>query len=162
MTTQEALAQAHPKIRTPLAAAIQEAEAALTGRAKFRITSVYRDPKEQQALYAKGRTTPGEIVTNAPPGSSYHEYCLAVDFTLVIDGKQLSWDTKKDWDGDHLSDWMEVVVIFKKHGFVWGGDWKGKLKDGPHFDMTFGYNWRILKMKRNAKDFIPGTQYVNI
>src|SRR5574342_134251 len=31
------------------------------------VTQAYRDPAEQARLYAQGRTTPGAIVTNAPP-----------------------------------------------------------------------------------------------
>lgn len=161
MTQEQFISQFHPKVRPFAIAALQEANAALTGPAKAVLTSVLRDPKEQAILYAKGRTTPGPKVTDAPPGSSYHEYGLAGDFSLQINGKNLSWDTRKDWDGDRQSDWMEVVVIFKKHGFKWGGDWHS-FKDMPHFDMTFGYNWRTLLKKRNAKDFIPGTQYLNI
>lgn len=31
---------------------------------------------------------------------------------------------KKDFDGDGKADWMEVVAVFKKYGWEWGGDWK--------------------------------------
>jgi hypothetical protein len=36
------------------------------------------------------------------------------------------------------------------------------FNDLPHLEMSFGYNWRDLLKKYNAKDFIPGTVYVNI
>lgn len=38
-----------------------------------------RSMQEQARLYAQGRTTPGPIVTHAPPGSSYHNFGAAVD-----------------------------------------------------------------------------------
>jgi len=151
----------HPSIRTATMIAVTSAQAALTGRAQPRITFGLRTFEEQQALYDQGRTKPGQKVTNAKPGQSYHNYGLAIDVALLIDGKELSWDTGKDWDGDKQSDWMEVVAAFKKAGFAWGGDWR-TFKDMPHFEMTFGHDWRELLAKHEAKDFIQGTEYVNI
>jgi peptidoglycan LD-endopeptidase CwlK len=151
----------HPKLRDEALLIYNEINAALTGRAKVRFTFTLRSFEEQQAIYNQGRTTPGNIVTNAKPGSSYHNYGLAIDIALLIDGKDISWDTKADWDGDKQSDWMECVVIFKRHGWKWGGDWVS-FKDMPHFEKTFGYDWRQLLEKYNNKDFIPGTKYVNI
>ena len=42
----------------------------------------------------------------------------------------------EDTDGDGKADWMEIVTIFKRYGFEWGGDWK--FNDAPHFQKTFG------------------------
>jgi peptidoglycan L-alanyl-D-glutamate endopeptidase CwlK len=39
-----------------------------------------RTMEEQAALYAKGRTIIGKIVTKAKPGESYHNYGLAFDW----------------------------------------------------------------------------------
>src|SRR5699024_12147382 len=39
----------------------------------------YRSHAEQNALYAQGRTKPGNIVTNARRGQSLHNYGLALD-----------------------------------------------------------------------------------
>jgi peptidoglycan L-alanyl-D-glutamate endopeptidase CwlK len=39
-----------------------------------------RTMEEQAALYAKGRTSKGKIVTKARPGESYHNYGLAFDW----------------------------------------------------------------------------------
>jgi peptidoglycan L-alanyl-D-glutamate endopeptidase CwlK len=60
-----------------------------------------------------------------------------VDICLIIDGKTASWDFKKDFDLDGIADWMEIVRIFKKYGWEWGGDWR-KFPDAPHFQKTFG------------------------
>jgi len=151
----------HPAIRPATTRAIQAASAALTGRSQPIITFGLRTFEEQQAIYDQGRTKPGQIVTNAKPGQSYHNYGLAIDVALLIDGKTISWDTSKDWDGDKQSDWMEVVAIFKKEGFAWGGDWR-TFKDMPHFEMTFGHNWRELLALHEAGKFIAGTIYVAI
>jgi len=33
----------------------------------------------------------------------------------------------------HFSDIPQVVDAFKNEGWVWGGDWSGRSKDGMHF-----------------------------
>ena len=33
---------------------------------------------------------------------SYHNYGLAIDIVLIIDGKSASWEIKKDFDGEQL------------------------------------------------------------
>ena len=43
------------------------------------ITDGYRSHEEQAELYAKGRTKPGQIVTYAKPGWSWHNFGLAID-----------------------------------------------------------------------------------
>lgn len=152
MTNQEYIDKLHPAVRTAALQAVAEANARLTGRAQFKIAFGYRTFEEQQEIYNQGRNGhPGMIVTNAKPGQSYHNYALALDGALLIDGKSLSWDTGKDWDGDRQSDWMEVVAAFKKFGWAWGGDWR-TFKDMPHFEMTFGHNWRQLITFPKDKD----------
>lgn len=133
----------HPKLREEALQIIGEIGCVLTGRAMFRIVSVLRSMSEQQRLYDQGRTTPGPVVTNAKPGYSLHNYGLACDGVLIIDGKTVSWDFKKDWDGDNKSDWTEVVEVFKKYGWEWGGDWK-TFVDMPHFQKTFGKSIKEL------------------
>lgn len=44
------------------------------------IVQDYRTYAQQDALYAKGRTTSGSIVTNAKGGQSNHNFALAVMF----------------------------------------------------------------------------------
>lgn len=114
------------------------------------ITQAVRTIAEQNALYAKGRYgNAGPIVTNAPGGTSYHNYGLAIDFALYTpDGKQVKWDEFVDYDRDGVRDWMEVVQIAKKLGFEWGGDWVG-FRDSPHFQMDFGYS--IARLQRGER-----------
>jgi peptidoglycan L-alanyl-D-glutamate endopeptidase CwlK len=152
----------HPKVRDEVRKIFELCEQSLNGRAKIRIAQGLRTIPEQDALYAQGRTKPGKIVTNARGGSSYHNYGLAVDFVLIVDGKTASWDMKTDWDGDKVADWMEIVKIFQDNGWEWGGNWKS-LKDYPHFQKTFGYSIGDLKIKYNKGDFIKGSNvYLNL
>jgi peptidoglycan L-alanyl-D-glutamate endopeptidase CwlK len=106
------------------------------------ITQGYRSIAEQDALYAKGRTTPGPKVTNAKGGESYHNFGLAVDFCLMTKDGKVTEDGYS-WD-DTCADWKKVVQIFKAKGFKWGGDFKS-FKDTPHFEMTFGFSTAQLQ-----------------
>lgn len=142
----------HPKCRQQALDAYYEAVKATPVGVHPFIVETLRSFERSNDLYAQGRTKLGDIVTNAKAGQSYHNYGLAIDFCLMIDGKM-------NWQVD--ANWRVVVNIFKKHGFSWGGDFKS-IKDYPHFEMTFGYNWRSLLQKCNAKDFIPGTKYLNL
>ncbi|MHA6530240.1 M15 family metallopeptidase [Paenibacillus sp. BAC0078] len=109
------------------------------------ITAGMRSFAEQNALYAQGRTKKGDIVTNARGGSSYHNYGLAIDFALLLpDGQSVSWDMKRDGDGDKLADWQEVVQEAKKLGLEWGGDWTS-FQDYSHLQMAFGLTTAQLK-----------------
>jgi peptidoglycan L-alanyl-D-glutamate endopeptidase CwlK len=107
--------------------------------------------EEQDALYQKGRTRPGPKVTNAKPGTSYHQYGLAIDFCNQINGK-LVWKVDKNW--------MKVVGLYKAAGWSWGGDWKG-FQDQPHLEKTFGYHWRDL-LKKHQNEEVDKNGYVII
>lgn len=129
---------------------------ALTGSAICRFAYTLRTFAEQDALYAQGRTILFDSqgnrlgqVTKAKAGQSFHNYGLALDFVL-IDGKKASWDTIKDFDGDSVADWMEVVNLFKQSGWTWGGDFKS-IKDKPHVEKTFGLTWQQCLDKYNSK-----------
>lgn len=123
----------HPAIRDKTRQFINEAE---KQGIKIRITSGYRTYEEQNKLYAKGRTTSGDIVTNAKGGQSNHNFALAIDVVQIING---SANYKK-------SDWNKIAEIGKSIGFSWGGDWKG-LVDKPHFEMLFGNTLASLQNK---------------
>ena len=147
---------------------------ALNGRAICRFAYTLRTFLEQDALYAQGRTklfdSNGKklgIVTKAKGGQSIHNFGLALDIVLIKDKdgngtfESASWEDNVDFDKDGKADWMEVVEILKRNNWVWGGDWKS-FKDKPHFEKTFGHTWKTLLPKHNAKDFIPGTNYVKL
>lgn len=152
----------HPKIREEVLNIYNEANNKLTNY-YLRFAYTLRTFQEQDFLYQQGRTRPGTIVTWAKPGQSYHNYGLAVDICLISpDGKMASWDTKTDFDKDGVSDWMEVVAVFKKYGWEAGIDWKSPKQDTPHFQKTLGYSTSSLLEKFKNGDFIEGTKYVNI
>lgn len=160
------VAALHPKIRVEVAELIDKAEEKLPGVA-IRVVQGGRTFPEQDALYAKGRTAPGRRVTNSKAGQSYHNYFLAFDIALMYDKdkngtyESLSWDTLKDFDRDGEADWMEVVDIFEQAGYVWGGRFSN-FSDNPHFEKTFGNNWRQLLEKYRRKEFIQVTEYLAI
>lgn len=109
------------------------------------ITQGLRTFAEQNALYEQGRSKPGAKVTNAKGGYSYHNFGLAIDFAVLLpDGSSVTWDMKRDGDGDKVADWSEAVQEAKALGFGWGGDWSS-FKDYPHFDMTFGLSTADLR-----------------
>lgn len=85
--------------------------------------------EEQEALFAKGRTTPGPRVTNAGPGFSNHNYGIAVDVGLfTLDGKYLE-------DTPFYKDIGSVVAKFPQ--LEWGGSWK-TISDEPHVQYRTG------------------------
>lgn len=88
-----------------------------------------------------------------------HNYGLAFDICLELDGKIISWDVDKDFDDDRIADWMEVVDVFKALGFKWGGDWK-TLKDMPHFEVDVPLE--VLKRLYANQMFIEGSKYVSL
>lgn len=151
----------HPSIRSKVREALRLSNLALTGKAQVELAQGTRTWVEQGILYSQGRTRPGLKVTNAKAGDSIHNYGLAVDIFLLIDGKIASWDVKKDWDSDGQSDWMEVVRVFKSQGFSWGGDWR-TFKDMPHFEMTSGLSLKQLKGLYEKKAFIPETTFIKL
>ena len=103
------------------------------------VTSTYRDNDSQAALYAQGRTTPGNIVTNAKAGESYHNYRCAVDVVPLVNGKAV-WNTS----GEDGKLWEKVGEIGEKNGLEWAGRWKS-FKEMAHFQYTGGLTLAQLK-----------------
>lgn len=68
------------------------------------------------------------IVSNAPLGTSIHNYELAIDYFLVSDdGNKSLWTVNEKW--------KRVAAIAKSVGFEWGGDWQS-FKDYHHLALT--------------------------
>lgn len=157
----------HPKVRDEVKSLIEKAEAGLPSNMAIRIVQGLRTIDEQNALYAQGRTKPGNIVTNAKGGSSFHNYGLAIDFAILTDKdgngsfEDLSWDIKRDNDKDGTADWLEVVKVFEAAGWEWGGKWSS-IKDYPHLQKKFGFTWQQLLAKYNEGKFIPNVKYVQL
>ena len=100
------------------------------------VTSTYRDSESQDALYAQGRTTPGNIVTNAKGGQSFHNYRCAIDIVPLVNGKA-------DWNGSHPV-WADIGAIGKECGLDWAGEWT-RFKELAHFQYTGGLTLKDLQ-----------------
>jgi peptidoglycan L-alanyl-D-glutamate endopeptidase CwlK len=99
-----------------------------------RIYNAFRSWDEQDRLFAQGRWTPGNIVTNARGGDSYHNWGLAFDAAPYENGK-MSTDTKK---------FIRIGHLGQQVGLEWGGTFKS-LVDYPHYQYTFGLKtWDLL------------------
>ncbi len=132
--TIQRIAKLHPNIRDHVSIIYDEI---LQTGISVRFTDTLRTIAKQNALYALGRTKKGKIVTGAKGGESYHNYGLAIDFCLLIDNKKVSWNRDLDLNNDGQKDWTQVVKIFKKYGWQWGGDWGW---DFPHLQKTFDFS----------------------
>ena len=112
-------------------------------------TSTYRDFESQRALYARGRTAPGEPchcagivhavgtcalhplglhVTNAREGLSWHNWKCAEDVVPLVGGKP-------SWSDEHL--WNHIGAIGEAAGLEWAGRWKS-FRELAHFQVTGG------------------------
>jgi len=101
-----------------------------------------RTIERQAELYAKGRDIKGNVinkklvVTNALPGTSFHNYGLAVDLVFKVDG-EWSWDSKLPW--------KRIGEISREIGLEWAGTWL-KFSEMPHHQISLPYiTWRDLK-----------------
>lgn len=170
----------HPYISNEVIATITAIEVAkFSPYMAIRLPQCTRTFPEQADIYALGRTKRnpdgydpvkkplGNIVTRSKPGQSYHNYGLAIDFAILYDKdkngtfEKLSWDLVEDLDRDGEADWMEVVETFEALQYTWGGHFSNGA-DNPHLEKHKGIHWTILLDKLNRKDFIPGTNFVNI
>jgi len=134
----------HPLIREEVRQLVDKINTSvLTSNVKMVVTCGLRTFDEQNALYAQKPK-----VTNAKGGQSLHNYGFAFDFCLAVGGKTI-WDVAKDFDGDKVPDWMEVVKVFKAAGYTWGGDFRS-ITDRPHFEKTFGHTWQQLLVIKQA------------
>lgn len=109
------------------------------------VTSTYRDKESQAALYARGRTAPGKIVTNAKAGMSFHNYKVAFDVVPLRNGKPV-WSTS----GNDLIIWETVGHIGKSVGLEWAGDWKS-FPEFAHFQATGGLKLADLQAGKQPK-----------
>lgn len=131
----------HPLIRDKVRKLISDWR---KGGFEIRITSGYRSYKEQEKIYNQGRSKDSiakkePIVSYALPGTSFHNYGLAIDTIPIINGK-----------ATYDFDYSKLKPIAIKNGFEWGGDWK--KPDKPHFQFTFGKKEKdLLTLYKSGK-----------
>ena len=97
----------------------------------FEVFEAFRTPERQAILFAQGRTTPGDKVTWVGPWKSFHQYGLAVDMVLKIDG-DWSWDDK----GPRAAFWSRMQDIAKQQGLTALFNRKGRLIELPHIQLA--------------------------
>jgi peptidoglycan L-alanyl-D-glutamate endopeptidase CwlK len=90
----------------------------------IKVLSGLRTYQEQDALFAKGRTTSGNVVTKARGGYSNHNFGIAFDIGVFEGTRYLHASPK----------YKAVGVLGMELGLEWGGNWK-TLIDEPHFQL---------------------------
>jgi len=106
----------------------------------FTVTDGVRTTAQQKALYSKGRTAGGSIVTNADgvKNKSNHQvkadgYGHAVDLYPYVNGKVDFNDSANNLSiiAAHIKATAKCLGI----AITWGGDFKSIL-DRPHFELN--------------------------
>lgn len=101
-----------------------------------KIISGTRSYAEQNAVFAQGRTAPGNKVSNAKGGQSNHNFCIAWDVGLFdrVTGKYLTGATNAETKA-YLD--LAALVLPALAGLEWGGNW-ASFKDLPHYQVATG------------------------
>lgn len=103
-----------------------------------------RTMEYQLEIYRQGRKRlpdgswviidPHKIVTNAPPGKSWHNFGLALDAAQV--GLDPFFEKLKQSERDQF--WEKYGFFAKSIGFEWGIKLQNGSTDFGHIEMTFG------------------------
>lgn len=133
------IATVHPKLRSELADIITAINNAGVG---IRVTFALRTNAEQSALYDKFLKGGPKA---APPGLSYHEYGMAIDFCLYHTDGTISFSMTEDLDNDKISDWQEVLNVFAAKGWKNGAS----FGDNDHCEKAFGLTVNQLRQLKN-------------
>lgn len=109
------------------------------------ITEGFRTKEYQDQLYAKGRTAPGKIVTNAKGSTYSSQHMWGIAFDIAINDSNLLYDVVTI---------KKVAKIAKKLGLGWGGDWTS-IADYPHFYLK---KWgstavKLKQLYKNPSEF---------
>ena len=137
------VADLHPELARRWRLASGDYNAQHAGEPQVFLTQTYRNPADQAADYARGRSAPGKVLTNAKPGQSLHNYYPALAFDVAFkQGAALAWD---------VALFSAFAAIAKSYGLAWGGDWR-TFRDNPHFEPP-DYDWR--KASRGVAPVFP-------
>lgn len=142
-------------IATMLPAAQRAARLFLTSAKSFpftvKILSGSRTYAEQDALFAQGRSKPGNKVTNARAGSSNHNFGIAFDVGI--------FSGKTYFTGRNAQE-NKAYVDLRKHTksvtpmLDWGGDWRS-IKDMPHYELRTGKSTTTVRaLLESGKPFV--------
>jgi peptidoglycan L-alanyl-D-glutamate endopeptidase CwlK len=92
-----------------------------------RLISGVRTYAEQNALFAQGRTRPGKKVTNARGGQSNHNFGIAWDIGIFMNGKYLPESP--------IYKQAAPIALAATTGVEWGGNWI-TIQDKPHYQLV--------------------------
>lgn len=110
--------------------------AGLSAGLSVRLISGTRTFAQQDALFAQGRTKPGNKVTNARAGQSNHNFGIAWDVGIFTGGggyiDKLAADGKMT-SAAVTSEYKKLGPVGRNLGLFWGGDWS--KPDRPHYQM---------------------------
>jgi peptidoglycan L-alanyl-D-glutamate endopeptidase CwlK len=118
------LKKVHPKLAEKAQRIIDLAKA---DGIELLVTQGLRTFAEQDALFKKRPK-----VTNARGGQSMHNYGLAVDFAVMVNGK-ISWDEKL---------YKPIGKYADTVGLEWGGNWR--FRDLPHVQLKGLPSYKVL------------------
>lgn len=119
--SEKVIGKLHPRVRPYARALYFKARGhGLT----INVISGLRTYAEQDALYAQGRTRPGNVVTNARGGHSNHNFGIAFDIGLFERNQYLGESPM----------YKAVGALGVELGLEWGGDWR-TIVDQPHFQL---------------------------
>lgn len=119
----------HPDLRTR----VDKVLAAMAALGfPMRVCQGVRTVPEQQALFAQGRTAPGEIVTNCDGVKNKSRHQLASDgFGHAVD---CCFTTGKPFG--ETQPWRAYGECGTALGLYWGGFFKSLPADRPHLELT--------------------------
>jgi len=134
--------QVHPRARDLFRAVLKELR---ESGYPVAVVEVYRSPERQRQLYAQGRTdaqlrakgyseeeirqaralgfTAEKKIVTKLMTAGMHGQGRAMDVAFFVNGRR-TYDVPSLW-------WEVYGRIVKKHGLIWGGDWKS-FPDRPH------------------------------
>ena len=111
-----------------------------------KIISGNRTYAEQNEIYAQGRTKPGKIVTDARGGQSNHNFAIAWDIGIFVNGKYLG--------NSPLYKDAATVGLAATTGVEWGGHWK--KPDRPHYQLATGRNIKeVRELFESGQPYVP-------
>lgn len=119
--SEKVIATLLPPVRPMARMLVQKAAA---NGIEIKVISGLRTYAEQDALYAQGRTRPGNKVTNARGGYSNHNFGIAFDVGVFSGSRYLASSPK----------YKAVGVLGQELGLEWGGNWTS-IVDEPHFQL---------------------------
>lgn len=123
------IAQLHPSVRKNFADFVEEVESPQNGDLEVYVTSSYRSPEKQHAMF---------LAKETPTAISLHNFGFAFDINVNgtdVKGNKVALRMKtasSDLDQTDFNDWAKIVAIAKKYNLSWGGKFIG-YADRVHF-----------------------------